>query len=130
MISIKYTLRKTWKVFQDKVRNSPFLARLRIVAQPTLSNGKRPDYIGLSKEKPREVTAIVDAKDVAVLTKENIKQVAGYKETIKKEQNKAPEAAIVIPKRTRVPRTVRVHAEDEDIEIIRHRGRQRIRAYG
>lgn len=118
-----------WRVFQNKVRSLPFLAKLKVVPQPTLSDGKKPDYVGLDKKDPQVVKAVVDAKDVAVLTKHNINQVADYKNTINEEQAKAPAAAVAIPKRTRVPRKVRAYAKNEDVEIVRHGARQKVRAY-
>ncbi len=74
--------------------------------------------MGVSKKNPQE-KAVADAKFVKELTSRHVDQVESYKETAN-----AQKAAIFVPKKTKIPETVKEKAGDSDIKIIRKRARR------
>lgn len=109
-----------WKSLQERGRRSSYFAGYKITEQKqSSSTGKRPDYYGVSRTNPRK-RIVGDAKNVKVLTRQNVDQVKSYKSHPFYAQN----GVLIVNKTTKVPKDVKAYARNSNIDITRIRAKR------
>ena len=101
-----------WKRLEKEGESSDFFRGFNIETQKVLETGKRPDFVGVSRYDGEKMVG--DAKCVKELSKDNVDQVKGYKETLHVKRG-----FIVTSENTKVPHEVRRYAWDSNIRIKR-----------
>ena len=101
-----------WKKLEKVGEKSDFFRGFNIETQKVLETGKRPDFVGVSRHDGEKIVG--DAKCVKELSKDNVDQVKGYKETLHVKRG-----FIVTSENTKVPHEVRRYAWDSNIRIKR-----------
>jgi len=101
-----------WKRLEKEGESSDFFRGFNIETQKVLETGKRPDFVGVSRHDGEKIVG--DAKCVKELSKDNVDQVKGYKETLHVKRG-----FIVTSENTKVPHEVRRYAWDSNIRIKR-----------
>ena len=101
-----------WKKLEKVGEKSDFFRGFNIETQKVLKTGKRPDFVGVSRYDGEKIVG--DAKCVKELSKDNVDQVKGYKETLHVKRG-----FIVTSENTKVPHEVRRYAWDSNIRIKR-----------
>mgnify|MGYP001418310020 FL=1 len=101
-----------WKRLEKVGEKSDFFRGFNIETQKVLKTGKRPDFVGVSRYDGEKIVG--DAKCVKELSKDNVDQVKGYKETLHVKRG-----FIVTSENTKVPHEVRRYAWDSNIRIKR-----------
>ena len=101
-----------WKRLEKEGEKSDFFRGFNIETQKVLETGKRPDFVGVSRHDGEKIVG--DAKCVKELSKDNVDQVKGYKETLHVKRG-----FIVTSENTKVPHEVRRYAWDSNIRIKR-----------
>ena len=101
-----------WKRLEKVGEKSDFFRGFNIETQKVLKTGKRPDFVGVSRYDGEKIVG--DAKCVKELSKDNVDQVKGYKETLHVKRG-----FIVTSENTKVPQEVRRYAWDSNIRIKR-----------
>ena len=101
-----------WKRLEKEGESSDFFRGFNIETQKVLETGKRPDFVGVSRHDGEKIVG--DAKCVKELSKDNVDQVKGYKETLHVKRG-----FIVTSENTKVPQEVRRYAWDSNIRIKR-----------
>ena len=101
-----------WKRLEKEGESSDFFRGFNIETQKVLETGKRPDFVGVSRHDGEKIVG--DAKCVKELSKDNVDQVKGYKETLHVKRG-----FIVTSENTKVPHEVRRYTWDSNIRIKR-----------
>ena len=101
-----------WKRLEKVGEKSDFFRGFNIETQKVLKTGKRPDFVGVSRYDGEKIVG--DAKCVKELSKDNVDQVKGYKETLHVKRG-----FIITSENTKVPQEVRRYAWDSNIRIKR-----------
>ena len=101
-----------WKRLEKVGEKSDFFRGFNIETQKVLETGKRPDFVGVSRYDGEKIVG--DAKCVKELSKDNVDQVKGYKETLHVKRG-----FIITSENTKVPQEVRRYAWDSNIRIKR-----------
>ena len=101
-----------WKRLEKEGEKSDFFRGFNIETQKVLKTGKRPDFVGVSRYDGEKIVG--DAKCVKELSKDNVDQVKGYKETLHVKRG-----FIITSENTKVPQEVRRYAWDSNIRIKR-----------
>ena len=101
-----------WKRLEKVGEKSDFFRGFNIETQKVLKTGKRPDFVGVSRYNSEKIVG--DAKCVKELSKDNVDQVKGYKETLHVKRG-----FIITSENTKVPQEVRRYAWDSNIRIKR-----------
>ena len=101
-----------WKRLEKVGEKSDFFRGFNIETQKVLETGKRPDFVGVSRYNSEKIVG--DAKCVKELSKDNVDQVKGYKETLHVKRG-----FIVTSENTKVPHEVRRYVWDSNIRIKR-----------
>ena len=101
-----------WKRLEKVGEKSDFFRGFNIETQKVLKTGKRPDFVGVSRYDGEKIVG--DAKCVKELSKDNVDQVKGYKETLHVKRG-----FIITSENTKVPQEVRRYALDSNIRIKR-----------
>ena len=101
-----------WKRLEKVGEKSDFFRGFNIETQKILKTGKRPDFVGVSRHDGEKIVG--DAKCVKELSKDNVDQVKGYKETLHVKRG-----FIITSENTKVPQEVRRYAWDSNIRIKR-----------
>ncbi len=101
-----------WKRLEKEGEKSDFFRGFNIETQKVLETRKRPDFVGVSRYDGEKIVG--DAKCVKELSKDNVDQVKGYKETLHVKRG-----FIVTSENTKVPHEIRRYALDSNIRIKR-----------
>ena len=101
-----------WKRLEKVGEKSDFFRGFNIETQKVLDTGKKPDFVGVSRYDGEKIVG--DAKCVKELSKDNVDQVKGYKETLHVKRG-----FIITSENTKVPQEVRRYAWDSNIRIKR-----------
>ena len=101
-----------WKRLEKEGEKSDFFRGFNIETQKVLETRKRPDFVGVSRYDGEKIVG--DAKCVKELSKDNVDQVKGYKETLHVKRG-----FIITSENTKVPQEVRRYAWDSNIRIKR-----------
>lgn len=104
-----------WRNLQERGRRTSYFRGYKIEEQKhSSSTGKRPDYFGVSRTNPRD-RIVGDAKNVKVLTKQNVNQVKSYKS----HPFYAQKGVIIVNRTTKIPNDVKEYAKNSNIDITR-----------
>jgi len=101
-------------IYDDIRRKFPLHLGWNIDQERSVRDGTRPDYVLYRVKYGKRERAVVEAKDVAVLTKAHIDQLDHYCRIYH-----ASYRLLYIPQRTFVDSAVREYAYSLDVQIVR-----------